>query len=1034
MSGIPVKIATNGLGMPVKAVTSGAPSMQVSDGGIPIVLSDRGQPFVVNGGALPPYAFPAAAMDIGMGLTDINGYTGYFPFANILLSAGAWQQTSGSGSWSVTKDGEVAATVATDRFRAIIVEGLYTTAPLGTYTVLNPNGCKIGFGAYGDQTLAAFTTATSFTFNYSGDRMMALHAEGSCSGVKVIMPGHLSSFLAGNPWNSQFLTFQAGLKSKAYRFMDWVSTYRDIVKDWADISLDPMTCRSPSSRLLPRMPYPLMIDLCNRTNKDMYLNLPTRVTDDFCTQLATLLKNTLNPNRYVMIEFGNEVWNGGGAYYEAGSWVEHINNTLYEAVPNAGISGFTRVAHGLNNGDTIVCFNAKENFTYTDTIQGYPLGTGVVLYVEKVDNDNFRIRDSYPSGTINAPTAGMVKLPYKRHTADPGVVNIDTNFGARSKQVWDIFDGILGRNRCVHFLGTQLARTVVTTGRLAPAGVLAATDAVATAFYNTCDWWLAALDIASGQVTPKAWSWLDEGSIRIAIYANGSPTPLASQIDAGTGTGFIAARTIDMPTVNQPSWVSASAVTGLVNGTTYRAEIIYTGENGVRWRAVQSFTVSASASTIVVEDSTDNIAARFKYGTAKWMPYATAQITAAQGKPLVNYEIGPDIFFNNNPMPEVKASRAAFSQTSQAGDVFLDLYRSLAANGYKFSAQFTDVNANQQGVFSLADGLDDTSDPRYLAVAGFNGQVPYQAPLVVGNIVAANVPNEPTYPYTIYTFPVGQTPSLYGDNLDGNYAVVGREVRLVSGVNIDWATPTGRSVRLAVSDGNTIAYPTLSFSTGNAWFEADALFAWSAVEDTDPVAIDPVKGAQLPQTHGATPAVWESNAFTFDGTKGYGSDTGMNAGITVDTPFMFAVCMDKNADTSAGKVHASIGISNFLVLEQGYDGATRLKITGYNGSSSVADIYTTTATTPTGKHVHWFYYDADPVTPRYYAGMDQTENTAGAVTRTLTSNMVRNLYIGRDTSGTIFSLAKLAAVEVVSRAGLTKADVLAIVAKMQAHV
>jgi len=969
-------------------------------------------------------------MDIGMGLTDINGYTGYFPFANILLSAGVWQQTSGSGSWSVTKDGEVAATVATDRFRAIIVEGLYTTAPLGTYTVLNPNGCKIGFGAYSDQTIAAFTTATSFTFNYSGDRMMALHAEGSCSGVKVIMPGHLSSFLAGNPWNSQFLTFQAGLKSKAYRFMDWVSTYRDIVKDWADISLDPMTCRSPSSRLLPRMPYPLMIDLCNRTSKNMYLNLPTRVTDDFCTQLATLLKNTLNPNLYVMIEFGNEVWNGGGAYYEAGSWVEHINNTLYEAVPNAGISGFTRVAHGLNNGDTIVCFNAKENFTYTDAIQGYPLGTGVVLYVEKVDNDNFRIRNSYPSGAINPPTAGMVKLPYKKHTADPGVVNIDTNFGARSKQVWDIFDGILGRNRCVHFLGTQLARTVVTTGRLAPAGVLAATDAVATAFYNTCDWWLAALDIASGQVTPKAWSWLDEGSIRIAIYANGSPTPLAAQIDAGTGTGFIAARTIDMPTVNQPSWVSASAVTGLVNGTTYRAEIIYTGENGVRWRAVQSFTVSASASTIVVEDSTDNIAARFKYGTAKWMPYATAQITAAQGKPLVNYEIGPDIFFNNNQMPEVKASRAAFSQTSQAGDVFLDLYRSLAANGYKFSAQFTDVNANQQGVFSLADGLDDTSDPRYLAVASFNGQVPYQAPLSLpATTLVPNITTEPTYPYTIYTFPVGQTPSLYGDNLDGNYAVVGREVRLVSGVNIDWGAPTGRSVRVAVSDGNTRAYTTLAFSTGNAWYEADALFAWSALIDTDTVALDPNIGNQLPQLNGASVAPNSGGMLTFDGTKRYGSSTAALAEAPANVPFVFAILADKNGDNTSGLVHAQWSFSTRLSFEQGFSNNDRFKFVITN-TPSVPDLYTTTGATPSGKHVHWFYYDG---AGHYNLGMDQTEHTALAGTVTpFTGPFYRNLYIGGYDSGAQ-SKAKMGAVEIVSRAGMTLADAKAIVAKIQAH-
>ena len=48
---IPVTIATNGLGLPVRAVDGGAPVMQVASNGLglPIVLSDLGAPFVVLG-------------------------------------------------------------------------------------------------------------------------------------------------------------------------------------------------------------------------------------------------------------------------------------------------------------------------------------------------------------------------------------------------------------------------------------------------------------------------------------------------------------------------------------------------------------------------------------------------------------------------------------------------------------------------------------------------------------------------------------------------------------------------------------------------------------------------------------------------------------------------------------------------------------------------------------------------------------------------------------------------------------------------
>lgn len=51
MTGFPVVIATNGLGIPVRPVEANAPSMTVAANGlgIPIVISDNGAPFIVDG-------------------------------------------------------------------------------------------------------------------------------------------------------------------------------------------------------------------------------------------------------------------------------------------------------------------------------------------------------------------------------------------------------------------------------------------------------------------------------------------------------------------------------------------------------------------------------------------------------------------------------------------------------------------------------------------------------------------------------------------------------------------------------------------------------------------------------------------------------------------------------------------------------------------------------------------------------------------------------------------------------------------------
>jgi hypothetical protein len=53
-----------------------------------------------------------------------------------------------------------------------------------------------------------------------------------------------------------------------------------------------------------------MIDLCNRTGRDMWVTVPAMADDDYAFQLATLIQKTLNPDRKVYVEWSNETWNG----------------------------------------------------------------------------------------------------------------------------------------------------------------------------------------------------------------------------------------------------------------------------------------------------------------------------------------------------------------------------------------------------------------------------------------------------------------------------------------------------------------------------------------------------------------------------------------------------------------------------------------------------------------------------------------------------------------------------------------------------
>lgn len=109
-----------------------------------------------------------------------------------------------------------------------------------------------------------------------------------------------------NPWNEAFLN-----ELKPYgvlRFMDWSVTNNSKEATWASRS-------SPDERPTPDRPIPWewMIDLCNRLDKDMWLNVPHLADDGYSEQLAQLVEANLETQLRVYVEWSNETWNAGFA-------------------------------------------------------------------------------------------------------------------------------------------------------------------------------------------------------------------------------------------------------------------------------------------------------------------------------------------------------------------------------------------------------------------------------------------------------------------------------------------------------------------------------------------------------------------------------------------------------------------------------------------------------------------------------------------------------------------------------------------------
>jgi len=55
--------------------------------------------------------------------------------------------------------------------------------------------------------------------------------------------------------------------------------------------------------------------LANELHKDLWINVPAHATDDYVSNLAALVRDTLAPDLNVYVEYSNEVWNGGYEQY-----------------------------------------------------------------------------------------------------------------------------------------------------------------------------------------------------------------------------------------------------------------------------------------------------------------------------------------------------------------------------------------------------------------------------------------------------------------------------------------------------------------------------------------------------------------------------------------------------------------------------------------------------------------------------------------------------------------------------------------------
>ena len=107
------------------------------------------------------------------------------------------------------------------------------------------------------------------------------------------------------------------------RMMDWMNTNGSQVSTWASRPQpNYWGCENQGQS------YEKMIELANTACKDIWINVPLYATDDWSTNMANLLKSTLNPKLHVYYEFSNECWNWGFSQWSVVEGWDQTNSAL----------------------------------------------------------------------------------------------------------------------------------------------------------------------------------------------------------------------------------------------------------------------------------------------------------------------------------------------------------------------------------------------------------------------------------------------------------------------------------------------------------------------------------------------------------------------------------------------------------------------------------------------------------------------------------------------------------------------------------
>jgi len=279
-------------------------------------------------------------IEIGTNLSGMSDWTTEMPFVNLMRHCRSWgtQNATWVGSGQNVWDTQVIQAIPRDAegypmqvpfFQPGLETGqrVYTVWanteawPAGTYTLLYDGEGELDLWGDADiisrQPGVILATVTPGIDNIIQLRIDSSNPQNHVRNIRFLMPGTANTY-EENPYYQPWLDKLAPFK--ALRFMDWGQTnswgYNDAWESYnedSDSIRQPWSARSRTTDYTwtqnKGVPYEVMVDLCNRLQKDMWICVPHNASNEYILEMATLVRDQLDPSLTVYVEYSNELWN-----------------------------------------------------------------------------------------------------------------------------------------------------------------------------------------------------------------------------------------------------------------------------------------------------------------------------------------------------------------------------------------------------------------------------------------------------------------------------------------------------------------------------------------------------------------------------------------------------------------------------------------------------------------------------------------------------------------------------------------------------